>query len=261
MADDRNLRGAVGQALGAFAERVIDAAPGAGDDLTALEDLAVEHGLDRDSIPRKFARMMVPRAFRASPKPEHEERQQRASQWSSWHVPDDAISKLQEPDRMRETEAMQGARFILRAQRDGKCWGLLAGGMGSGKSFAAGWWLTEVRSSRGTSPRRFIASSKIHALPRGTKYAEEQIEALCQANALVIDDVGVLDGDGQVMGETMRRILASRYDSRLPTMLTTNMRPRDQWLPYLGDPRLVDRWNEIGVSRGTREASMRGRGQ
>jgi hypothetical protein len=231
-----------------------DPAPADGIQWGALAD---KHGLPADWLTPEQRRIVVPRQFNPAQRAEGARREHRVSQLRAWGVPGDVIAKLQDPAMVRETQAMQGARSILREHAAGRVWGLLVGGLGAGKSFAAGWWLTMVRTSAGSAPRRFVTAAEIHSLPHGTVFAAERLEALCHAQALVIDDVGALDGDGETMSPAVQRILFKRYQDRLPTFLTANMDPRTDWPRYLHDPRLLDRWTEIGVARMTRDETLR----
>lgn len=221
-----------------------------------LRDLLAEQGLE-DFAPDVLGDMEVPRD--PGPCAGHDDRARdlRVSQWAAWGVPRKTVELLQNEQRMIDTAAMKGARAIVAAMAEGKTWGLLAGGMGSGKSVAAGWWLTAIRSSGG-SGRMFVASSDVASLPLGTVHTEQRIDSIAGCNALVLDDLGVRDGSGKTLHPTVQRILTRRYDARLPTLCTTNLLP-EEWTAYLDDRRLVDRWVEIGIARVTRDQSLRGR--
>lgn len=229
-----------------------------------LADLIRSMGLDDDCIPQVLGGFDVPEHFENRSAPAAVELEIRPAQWKSWNVPSKTIELLEHPERMRNTDAMRAAREIEAQHASGKIWGLIAGGMGSGKSTAAGAWLVSVRASAGTG-RAFVASADIAALPLGTVHSEQRIDKLAECSALVIDDVGVRDGtrsdDGRiVLHPTVQRVLTRRYDARRRTLCTTNL-VREQWRAYLDDPRLIDRWVEVGVSRVVRETSLRGAGE
>jgi hypothetical protein len=198
-----------------------------------------------------------------------ESRDLRPSRWASWGIPGKAIRLLECPAELEDTEAMRAAKQLLLSAERGKTWGLLVGGKGSGKSTAAGWWLVNVRS-RGGGPRMFIRSQDIAALPPGTVYAEERLQKIFEAGALVLDDIGRKDGvvvTDPVTGHeiqrhlhvNVQRVLDAFYDSRRPLFCTSNLHPTRDFLPYLEDERSRDRWTEIGEARASREQSMRGR--
>jgi len=229
-------------------------------DATLLRDLLRQVGLD-DFAPDGPV-LPVREQRQAPPDP-------RPSRWAAWGVPGEAIRRLQHHDGLDEIASLQGARELLAGcggappgkSVSQRIWCLLAGGLGSGKSTAAGWWLTQVRS-RGSAPRVFIASEDVAALPKDTVWAEERFQRLFDASALVLDDVGrndAVSGEGgrSYLHPSVQRVLNRRYDRRLPTFCTGNLHPVQDWPTYLGDERLVDRWREIGAYRGTTDASLR----
>jgi hypothetical protein len=230
-------------------------------DATLLRDLLRDAGLE-DFAPDG------PVAPVARTERSQESRDPRPSRWASWGIPGKAIRLLERPGDLEDTEAMRAAKQLLLSAERGKTWGLLVGGKGSGKSTAAGWWLVNVRS-RGGGPRMFIRSQDIAALPPGTVYAEERLQKIFEAGALVLDDIGRKDGvvvasnetgqDRQVLHVNVQRVLDAFYDSRRPLFCTSNLHPTRDFLPYLEDERSRDRWTEIGEARASREQSMRGR--
>jgi DNA replication protein DnaC len=224
----------------------------------SVRELCAELGLEDFAPDGPVGDMLVPSEPGPSDGGDESARDLLVTKWASSGVPKKTVELLQDERRMHETEAMMAARAIAEAHASGKTWGLLAGGMGSGKSVAAGWWLTAVRCSGGTG-RVFVASSDVAALPLGTVHAEQRIELLAHCTALVLDDLGVRDGAGKALHPNLQRVLTTRYDNRRLTLCTSNMRPGTDWPAYLGDRRLVDRWNEIGVARVTRDQSLRGR--
>lgn len=173
---------------------------------------------------------------------------------AAWGIPQEAIRLLGQPAKMRETEALFAAREL--AQVGAKPWAVIAGHMGAGKSVAAGWWLSQVRTGRGDG-RAYVAAEDVVVLPLGTVHAEERIARIMSAQAIVLDDVGVRDSgpDGR-LHPTLQRVLSRRYEHRLRTLCTTNM-TEAQWLAYLHEPRLIDRWREIGEFAITGDGSMR----
>jgi hypothetical protein len=212
-----------------------------------------------DFAPAELGGEIVPVTRRTSTIAPGGDHETRPSRWAAWGVPGEAIRLIEHPDELRDTLAMVGARELLVEGRCGRVWGLLAGGLGAGKSVAAGWWLTHVRSGGGLG-RMYVASQTVAALPLGTVWAEERIERLVGAAALVLDDVGVRDGAEGKLHPTLLRVLTERYDKRRPTLCTGNLLPETDWPAYLADERLLDRWREIGAWRDTGATrSMRGR--
>lgn len=240
-------------------------------DATLLRDLLRQAGLE-DFAPAGPVLPVVRTTSAGVPDP-------RPSRWASWGIPGKAIRLLERAgqggggqggsggDDWQETEAMQAVRALLDECHLGRVWGLLVGGLGAGKSTAAGWWLVNVRTRAG-GPKMFVRSQDVAALPLGTVWAEERLRQLSDASALVLDDVGRKDAvtDPRTGEEvrrylhpTVQRVLDARYDNRQPTLFTSNLHPTRDWLPYLDDERLQDRWREIGAARASREQSLRGR--
>jgi hypothetical protein len=236
----------------------------------SLRDLLRQVGLEEFAPDGAAGDRVIPVARRCEPIRPQGDREAQPSRWRAWGIPGEAIRLLSSGaggPKWRETAAMAGVREIVALRGSGRTWGLLAGGLGSGKSVAAGWWLVNVPSSGGAG-RIFIAAEDVAALPAGTVWAEERFEKLATASALVLDDVGRGDAVGvrdpdtgeerKRMHQLVQRLLSRRYDNRFPTLCTGNLHPRNDWPAYLGDERLRDRWREVGVARGTTDASLRG---
>jgi DNA replication protein DnaC len=221
-----------------------------------LGELLVMQGLDDFDV-GDLAEFEVPSEPRDST-PANPADDVRPHRLAAMGIPQETIRLLENPDRMRETSALAAARELASAAA--KPWSVIAGFMGAGKSVAAGWWLSQARSARGEG-RVFVAAEDVAVMPLGTVYAEERIARLMSAQALVLDDVGVRDSgpDGK-LHPTLQRVLSRRYEHRLRTMCTTNL-TEEQWMSYLHEPRLIDRWREIGEFAPTGDGSMRGRGK
>lgn len=222
---------------------------------TRLSDLLARVGLDDFDVGSLAVIEVPPEPLAARPMAE-DSREFRPSRLAAMGIPQETIRLLEQPERMRETAALRAVRELLAGTK--RCWCVLAGGVGTGKSVAAGWWLAQVRGSRGDGAV-YVASEDVASIPLGTVHAEERLARLTGARALVLDDVGVRDSgpDGK-LHPTLQRVLSRRYEHRLNTLCTTNLGP-EQWRAYLGEPRLVDRWNEIGDYLVTADASLRRR--
>jgi hypothetical protein len=219
-----------------------------------LGDLLANLGLDDFDV-GQLAAMEVP-ATRREESPASQASDLRPHRLAAMGIPQETIRLLEHPDAMVETGSILAVREWAKA--DAKPLAMLAGFMGAGKSVAAGWWLSQVRGSRGDG-RLYVAAEDVALIPLGTVHAEERIARMMAAQALVLDDVGVRDsGPDGCLHPTLQRVLSRRYEHRLRTLCTTNML-REKWETYLGDARLVDRWREIGDFVVTRDGSMRRR--
>jgi hypothetical protein len=178
---------------------------------------------------------------------------ERATRWRSWGVPEKTV-RLVAAQELLDTDATKAARELVvevgngGGGHGGRVWCALLGPVGCGKTVAAALWLTEVPSLV-HGARMFVSSESVAALPPGTVWAEERIEALSKAPVIVLDDVGLNDGVDGRLHPACQRVLRARYDRRLPTMLTSNSLPR-ALRQYLGDARMADRWDEVSVFRG-----------
>lgn len=218
-----------------------------------LRDLLARVGLEDFDV-GNLAVLDVPAEPQEPGQMSEEQRDVRPHRLAAMGIPQETIRLLLHPERMRETAAMVAVRELL--EETARCWGVIAGGMGTGKSVAAGWWLSQVRGSRGEGAI-YVASEDVASIPLGTVHAEERLAKLMGARALVLDDVGVRDSgpDGK-LHPTVQRVMSRRYEHRLDMLNTTNLGP-PQWRAYLGEARLVDRWDEIGVYKVTADASLR----
>jgi hypothetical protein len=220
-----------------------------------LSELLARVGLDDFEV-GNLAVLEVPAEPRKDATQMGDEREMRPHRLAAMGIPQETIRLLEHSELMRDTGAMEAVRELL--QSTSTPWGVIAGAMGSGKSVAVGWWLTQVRTGRGEG-RFYVASEDVARIPLGTVYGEERVAQLLAAQALVLDDVGVRDGGQEgKLHPTLQRILSRRYEHRLDMACTTNLTP-DDWESYLGDPRLVDRWREIGTYKVTADASLRRR--
>lgn len=137
---------------------------------------------------------------------------------------------------------------------------VLIGERGCGKSFAAAHWLANAKHvvppiMKGkTTRKRFVDADMLASIDR-----DEQMKELSIASALVFDDAGV--EDERYQSENVAALIARRYRSSLPTIVTTNLNERDFGKRY--GQRINDRLAEVGrfVVCGTRiEDSLRRKG-
>ncbi len=220
-----------------------------------LGDLLREVGLPNVLGPDSaVARIEVPDVEIQRPVPHPHHALLPCSRWESWGVPA-KVAHLLSTHALHNTQALRGVRELMSARQGMHTWGLLVGGSGAGKTTAAGWWLTQLRCSRGHG-RAFVTSEDIALLPHGTVTATNTMQRLADASALVLDDVGWNDGFDGHLHPTVQRLIRKRYEALLPTLCTSNLHPRMDWLRYIG-ARLIDRWFEIGVYRVTADVSMR----
>lgn len=182
----------------------------------------------------------------------------KAHTWAAWGVPEEAVRLLKRPRSLRETQALRGARELAQEHAHGRSWGLICGGVGCGKSVAAGWWLAvaDVRTNRGQGCY-FLPSEDVASLPAGTVHATERFKAWVNASRLVLDDVGLNDAVNGQLHPLVQRLLRRRYESRLPTLCTVNLHPFNDWPRYIGDDRMRERWREIGAFRVSSQPSLR----
>lgn len=108
---------------------------------------------------------------------------------------------------------------------------LLTGGLGCGKSVAAGYAIKR-------SPGRWMHASEIAKAARFE--ADERMRELLAARLLVIDDLGAEFNDASGWGRAaLTTLLLQRYEEGLRTLITTNL-DQKTWSTY-ADPRIKDR--------------------
>lgn len=143
-------------------------------------------------------------------------------------------------DALRGVVMCGGARLIY-----------LVGNLGRGKSSAAAYWLAHIHGARGC----WVQSEEVAPLPADAQWATARLTELGACHALVLDDLGVRDrgSDGR-LALPVQRLLAARCRSQRPTLITSNLPPREVLAArqaagrddgsleaYLGDARLADR--------------------
>jgi DNA replication protein DnaC len=130
---------------------------------------------------------------------------------------------------------------------------LLAGDMGTGKTHVASAALTEI--VRAGHHAAFIsAADYLAGLKPGHRGDHVDVEHLATVDLLVLDDVGSTRVTEWSVG-VLSELLASRYDDRRPTILTTNS---SDLAAHVGD-RVVDRFDEMLLTARLVGASYRQR--
>jgi DNA replication protein DnaC len=108
---------------------------------------------------------------------------------------------------------------------------LLTGGLGCGKSVAAGYAIKRT-------PGRWMHASEIAKAARFE--AEDRMRELLSCRLLVIDDLGAEFNDGSGWGRAaLTNLLLQRYEEAGRTVITTNL-DKKAWSTY-ADPRIKDR--------------------
>lgn len=112
---------------------------------------------------------------------------------------------------------------------------VLSGGVGCGKSVAAGWWAVTVAA-------RFITAAELSKL---SPY-EDEGSMVQKSRNLVIDDLGAeyMDPKG-FFASNLDALINHRYANDLRTVVTTNIE-RPNFRPRYGD-RIADRIKEAGA--------------
>jgi hypothetical protein len=129
-----------------------------------------------------------------------------------------------------ETEAIKALRQAL----EGRTIVVLSGGVGCGKTCAAGWWLTQSRGD-------WISASELATLSPFDEASRERMHS----PRLVIDDLGAeyLDAKG-FLASMLDSLWDYRYSHRLPTVVTTNLSLKQFQARY--SERIKDRLRECG---------------
>jgi DNA replication protein DnaC len=135
----------------------------------------------------------------------------------------------------KDTEALKAARQWYQGQ---KAWLLLCGGVGAGKSVAAGWCVVEVVKGGGTASQR---KSQELARLSGFESGAVELERLKHIDLLVVDDVGA-ENVSEWGRAVLFELLDARHEERLRTVLTSNLSP-NALASHLGE-RLADRIRE-----------------
>lgn len=129
-----------------------------------------------------------------------------------------------------ETSAIEALRVAMK----GRTIVVLSGGVGCGKTCAAGWWITQSRGD-------WISASALATLSPFDEASRERMHS----PRLVIDDLGAeyLDAKG-FLASLLDSLWDYRYSHRLPTVVTTNLTLKQFQARY--SERIKDRLRECG---------------
>lgn len=122
----------------------------------------------------------------------------------------------------------------------GKCWLVLLGGTGTGKTTAAAWALGRVLKQHETAEARTASRlSRMSGFDEGAR----ELERLSQASLLVVDDIGAEAQTAWGQG-LLSELLDSRHQGFKKTILTSNL-GQEAFKQRVGE-RMVDRIREDG---------------
>jgi hypothetical protein len=148
-------------------------------------------------------------------------------------------SRLEHPllrDRLRRAgvpkhfleAVLSVGRAASYSRPSGKWFTLIVGPVGVGKTFRAVQFLLEVKEGRFWSLPDLVEARRASFNRDENRASDPLQEATTYRGLLVLDEVGgKLDGEGkpadrEFVADTVRRIVLHRYDSELPTVLTSN---------------------------------------
>lgn len=149
------------------------------------------------------------------------------------NIPLDAVERIVD-QKVADTPAVQFMRAFI-AGTPGTI--ILSGGVGCGKTIAAGWGVAQRPHERyigthhdgvkGTWPAeyhpRFVDIAELMQLPRYGADATAALTPLKKCSILAIDDVGNETDDRNIVVAQLDGIIVSRHDNHLRTIITTNM--------------------------------------
>jgi DNA replication protein DnaC len=124
---------------------------------------------------------------------------------------------------------------------------LIAGPTGTGKTHAMFGALRSYVEARGTRLLWFVTAVDLYAKlrPRSGQDTEAVFESFANASLLAIDDLGSAKGS-EWTDEVNYRLLNHRYNTKLPTIITTNLPPREM-AGVLGE-RVASRLAEMAIT-------------
>jgi DNA replication protein DnaC len=201
------------------------------------------------------------------------ELERRFDRLMKWGVPYQEARYIVEPERLRETKALEFARFfVAQAERAPGKPGELVGGEnilvlasespGTGKTIASAWLLEHARPQmvfdrkfESDQHPRMIHASELAEL--AYRDAEAEIYALRRTQMLVIDDLGTERLDGKDIFQTFfGALLNARYGAPGFTAITTNLSTDDVTKRY--GARVYDRLRERAAWFDISHGSLRG---
>lgn len=140
---------------------------------------------------------------------------------------------------------------------------VLCGGMGTGKTIAAAWWLSHVRGRALTIHEAVRVYTRWKRSNYKPEEAEEALERLARIDCLVIDELGQeSDSDAEGAREVLHWIVDRRQSARRRTLVLTNLSTSDlgdRFVRGVYDRRTADRLRSHGQVEQVPGESMRGR--
>ena len=155
----------------------------------------------------------------------------------------------------RETDALRGVRAWLAGSAQ---WCLLVGSVGTGKTVAARWAVSQVAQTG----RRALLERAVDVARLSTWDDAGRLDALERANLLALDDIGT-EGASEHARTAIRALLDARdrcHELRGGrTIITSNLAGRGELSSWLGE-RVSDRIKSSYVRVEARGQSMRSEG-
>lgn len=124
---------------------------------------------------------------------------------------------------------------------------LIAGTVGVGKTWEAFGAVRALTLSGMRCPWRFTTAADLYAQlrPGARNDAEQFLRSHCEVSLLVLDDIGA-GKSSEWTEEINYRLINHRYEHELPTLLTTNVPPRQ--LPSTLGVRVMSRLTEMATT-------------
>jgi len=140
---------------------------------------------------------------------------------------------------------------------------VMCGGMGTGKTVAAAWWLSHVRGKAVTIHEAVRTYTRWkRAFSRGDE-ALDELERLARIDCLLLDELGQEDDqDAGPAREVLHWIVDRRQSARRRTLILTNLNASDlghRFVMGTYDRRTGDRLRTVGQIVEIAGESMRGR--
>ena len=166
------------------------------------------------------------------------------------------VDELVDPARVTlDTPAL----VALPGQRVGIS--VLAGNVGSGKTYAAHCWLLQSwQDDPATWTPHGLRMVTAPAFARGQRYGEDKFTALAKAKRLVVDDMGTeyADPNGSFLVD-FEELVDLRWRAKLPMLIITNLDKIDFKERY--GERIADRIRSEGRWISCKRESLRGVGR
>jgi hypothetical protein len=140
---------------------------------------------------------------------------------------------------------------------------VLCGGVGTGKTLAAAWWLSHVRGRALTIHEAVRVYTRWKRATYKPEQAEEALERIARIDCLVLDELGQeSDSDAETAREVLHWIVDRRQSARRRTLIITNLTSSDLGARFVRgdyDGRTADRLKAHGQVVEVAGESMRRR--